>query len=500
MKKLWTLIAGMALVMSSCSDDSSEPAGPAGGKDFATLTEITASLPSTRAALGDHDYEDALKQGLTIKTIWSEGDYISVWSLEDRNRVLLYHLKSGAGTETAVFELDDENETGVVGKTFVALYNGSDTPSKQVTIDKTQYNNSQYPESNIEDGAAPMAAMVTVEDGNLSNANFVFNNLCGIMAVTLTPDETASLASITITSTANLSGSGLLELKNGKLGFTFSSAESTSVVRQLSNYQLTAGDPATFSFVVPAAAYGLLKIDVMSSTSLQPVWSRRRIITGAGLAVSAGSITRIANVKLKLAAPHVYKEGDFYPNGATTADAVKGIVYEVSEDGLSGKMIYPKTLGSAKWTTLTSFDNIPLSESNGELNMNVAKEAIESYPAFQLVANLAQVDNKTWYIPSKAELQDLIPSINVINRSYKNIEGNTGSLIPLSTVSSVRNWSSTGYVGEDTEGNPVARAWTARYTRTYNEELDEDVSEWRVAGASASSSYNVIAIAKFESK
>ena len=69
MKKLWTLIAGMALVMSSCSDDSSEPAGPAGGKDFATLTEITASLPSTRAALGDHDYEDALKQGLTIKTI-----------------------------------------------------------------------------------------------------------------------------------------------------------------------------------------------------------------------------------------------------------------------------------------------------------------------------------------------------------------------------------------------------------------------------------------------
>ena len=483
MKKLWTLIAGMALVMSSCSDDSSEPAGPVGTDDLATLSEITATLPTTRAALGEHDYEEALQQGIKIKTLWAEGDYISVWSLEDRSRVLLYHLKSGAGTETAVFELDDENETGVVGKTFVALYNGSDTPSKQVTIDKTQYNNSQYPESNIEDGAAPMAAMVTVEDGNLSNANFAFNNLCGIMAVTLTPDETASL-----------------ELKNGKVGFTFSSAESTSVVRQLSNYQLTAGDPATFYFVVPAAAYGLLKIDVMSSTSLQPVWSRQRIITGAGLAVSAGSITRIANVKLKLAAPHVYKEGDFYPNGATTADAVKGIVYEVSEDGLSGKMIYPKTLGSAKWTTLTSFDNIPLSESNGELNMNVAKEAIGSYPAFQLVANLAQVDNKTWYIPSKAELQDLIPSINVINRSYKNIEGNTGSLIPLSTVSSVRNWSSTGYVGEDTEGNPVARAWTARYTRTYNEELDEDVSEWRVAGASASSSYNVIAIAKFESK
>ena len=184
MKKLWTLIAGMALVMSSCSDDSSEPAGPVGTDDLATLSEITATLPTTRAALGEHDYEEALQQGIKIKTLWAEGDYISVWSLEDRSRVLLYHLKSGAGTETAVFELDDENETGVVGKTFVALYNGSDTPSKQVTIDKTQYNNSQYPESNIEDGAAPMAAMVTVEDGNLSNANFAFNNMCGIMAVT----------------------------------------------------------------------------------------------------------------------------------------------------------------------------------------------------------------------------------------------------------------------------------------------------------------------------
>ena len=163
MKKLWTLIAGMALVMSSCSDDSSEPAGPVGTDDLATLSEITATLPTTRAALGEHDYEEALQQGIKIKTLWAEGDYISVWSLEDRSRVLLYHLKSGAGTETAVFELDDENETGVVGKTFVALYNGSDTPSKQVTIDKTQYNNSQYPESNIEDGGAPMRRPQTLE-------------------------------------------------------------------------------------------------------------------------------------------------------------------------------------------------------------------------------------------------------------------------------------------------------------------------------------------------
>ena len=74
----------------------------------------------------------------------------------------------------------------------------------------------------------------------------------------------------------------------------------------------------------------------MSSTNPKPVWSRTRTIAD-GLSVDAGSITRIANVTVRTVAPHVYKVGDIYPNGAVGGD-VKGIVFEAAQDGQSGKI------------------------------------------------------------------------------------------------------------------------------------------------------------------
>ena len=489
MKKLW-MIAGSALVMSACSDNVAEmnPA-PAGNNNFVTLAEISASLPATRAYLEDVEFG----AGKEVKTFWSSGDCITVWSEQEPERLLLYRLKSGADTPNAVFEVVG-NEEGVHGTQFYALYNGSSSASKQITLNSVQNNNINRPSNNIAEGAAPMAAYAAVEDGNLSNVRFAFKNLCGIMAVTLTTDADAALGSITLNSTANLTGSGEVRFVNGEPSFRIGANAGKSISRELGNYKVKGGEPNTFYFVVPAQSYGYLALDVMSSTNPKPVWSRTRTIAD-GLSVGAGSITRIANVTVKTAAPHVYVEGDLYPNGAT-GDAVKGIVYEVAEDGLSGKMIYPRVLGTAKWTTLGADGDIPLSE-NGELNMEKAKKNIDAFPAFKLCADLPAVDNQSWYMPSRSELEALIPSINVINSSYKTLKGDdAGSLIPLNTETSVRNWSSTGYVAP----NNAVRAYTARYSYTIDEETDEDISEWKISGSSVSSAYNVLAITKFKSK
>lgn len=484
------MIAGSALVMSACSDNVAEmnPA-PAGNNDFVTLAEISASLPATRAYLEDVEFG----AGKEVKTFWSSGDCITVWSEQEPERLLLYRLKSGADTPNAVFEVVG-NEEGVHGTQFYALYNGSSSASKQITLNSVQNNNINRPSNNIAEGAAPMAAYAAVEDGNLSNVRFAFKNLCGIMAVTLTTDADAALGSITLNSTANLTGSGEVRFVNGEPSFRIGANAGKSISRELGNYKVKGGEPNTFYFVVPAQSYGYLALDVMSSTNPKPVWSRTRTIAD-GLSVDAGSITRIANVTVKTAAPHVYVEGDLYPNGAT-GDAVKGIVYEVAEDGLSGKMIYPRVLGTAKWTTLGADGDIPLSE-NGELNMEKAKKNIDAFPAFKLCADLPAVDNQSWYMPSRSELEALIPSINVINSSYKTLKGDdAGSLIPLNTETSVRNWSSTGYVAP----NNAVRAYTARYSYTIDEETDEDISEWKISGSSVSSAYNVLAITKFKSK
>ena len=113
------MIAGSALVMSACSDNVAEmnPA-PAGNNDFVTLAEISESLPATRA-----DLEDVVfGAGKEVKTFWSSGDCITVWSEQEPERLLLYRLKSGADTPNAVFEVVG-NEEGVHGTQFYALYN-----------------------------------------------------------------------------------------------------------------------------------------------------------------------------------------------------------------------------------------------------------------------------------------------------------------------------------------------------------------------------------------
>lgn len=496
MKKLWTLIAGMALVMSACSEDTTELVGPVGGDDFATLTEITATLPATRTYLEDVDLNELLSSGGgSIKTLWSKGDCISVWSAEDPSRVLLYELKGEGGSETGSFAIKNGKE-GIHGKTFYALYNGnSTTPSKQVTINSVQNNNVDRPQNNIAVGASPMVATLVVDSELLSDAQFKFKNLCGIMAVTLTPDMDATLSSITLTSSTALSGTGEIEIRNGEPMFRFSSNQGTQINRNLGSYRVQTDVASTFYFVVPASNYGVLKIDVMSSTSLDPVLTRQRTITGDGLAISAGNITRIANFKLKMTAPHVYAVGDVYPNGATGAN-VKGIVYQAEANGLSGKMMYPAVLAKTVWTNLTSYENIPISATDGEANMKAVEANIANYPAFQACHNLAAVDGHSWYLPAQNELSVLSQQAQVINKTYKDSSIGSNDLINLQgTDKTLRYWSSTGNATKGTAANTY-------YVSTEDEETGDTVEEWKMVftGLNKNMQYNVLAIASFESK
>ena len=407
MKKLW-MIAGSALVMSACSDNVAEmnPA-PAGNNDFVTLAEISASLPATRAYLEDVEFG----AGKEVKTFWSSGDCITVWSEQEPERLLLYRLKSGADTPNAVFEVVG-NEEGVHGTQFYALYNGSSSASKQNTLNSVQNNNINRPSNNIAEGAAPMAAYAAVEDGNLSNVRFAFKNLCGIMAVTLTTDADAALGSITLNSTANLTGSGEVRFVNGEPSFRIGANAGKSISRELGNYKVKGGEPNTFYFVVPAQSYGYLALDVMSSTNPKPVWSRTRTIAD-GLSVGAGSITRIANVTVRTVAPHVYKVGDIYPNGAVGGD-VKGIVFEAAQDGQSGKIAALKDcsvngtevsdeIGTYYWYSWGPSTAALNSISDGKANTEAVRGNSADYPAF--AAALALGDG--WYLPARDELSTL---------------------------------------------------------------------------------------------
>lgn len=163
---------------------------------------------------------------------------------------------------------------------------------------------------------------------------------------------------------------------------------------------------------VPAQSYGYLALDVMSSTNPKPVWSRTRTIAD-GLSVGAGSITRIANVTVRTVAPHVYKVGDIYPNGAVGGD-VKGIVFEAAQDGQSGKIAALKDcsvngtevsdeIGTYYWYSWGPSTAALNSISDGKANTEAVRGNSADYPAF--AAALALGDG--WYLPARDELSTL---------------------------------------------------------------------------------------------
>ena len=105
---------------------------------------------------------------------------------------------------------------------------------------------------------------------------------------------------------------------------------------------------------------------------------------------------------------YTYTVGDYYPNpkvdikDATAVAAIEGLVYEVTEDGLHGKMISLVEGSSLKWNTTGAADNTD-DKDNGAENFKtiIAKDpTLESYPAFAWCASLGD----GWYIPAINEV------------------------------------------------------------------------------------------------
>lgn len=118
------------------------------------------------------------------------------------------------------------------------------------------------------------------------------------------------------------------------------------------------------------------------------------------------------NVNMTVSANHVYKVGDAYPYGGFYDK--KGVVFEVSDDGKSGKILSLQRWPNIEWSTETvelGADN----RENGRVNMATVMEhdaTFAKYPAFLKVheqnppKTIYTDDSKgIWYLPAADELQ-----------------------------------------------------------------------------------------------
>ena len=119
-----------------------------------------------------------------------------------------------------------------------------------------------------------------------------------------------------------------------------------------------------------------------------------------------------------------YKVGDLY-----NENGLKGVVFQVSTDGRSGKIVNLKqpTNNSLGWAVGDECKrNIGTTDHNdGQYNMNVVKGISNwqsKYPAFAWCASLGSA----WYLPAINELEMLLKKESVLNKVNATIEANGG--------------------------------------------------------------------------
>lgn len=95
--------------------------------------------------------------------------------------------------------------------------------------------------------------------------------------------------------------------------------------------------------------------------------------------------------------------GDLYDDGVC-----KGYIFEISDDGAHGKIVYPKQIAVTSWCTKELRNELPQTTDteDGENNMRVIRAIPDwqtNYPAFAACAELGP----NWYLPTSKELKSI---------------------------------------------------------------------------------------------
>ncbi len=150
----------------------------------------------------------------------------------------------------------------------------------------------------------------------------------------------------------------------------------------------------------------------------------------------------------------VYKVGDYY-----NENGKKGVVFDVSADGKSGKIV---SMGETlvDWTTDGKEQSRIIgasSTTDGAYNMTVVKSVPdweEKYPNFKWCANLGE----GWYLPAIEELKLLILDNTVYNAVNRTLAANKGTLLAnKETVSYLISYLSS--TEENQKPNNEYKAW-----------------------------------------
>ena len=188
MRKFMNIFAA-ALVMlaaASCEKNETLPDNNSEGK----VVTLKASINNgeTKVSLGN-------KSGEIYPVLWSEGDEIAVAQFVGSDiRVYKFTLTAGKGTQNGTFTCDDAEGFDPLSEATVAVY----PYTTQLNFFVVQ-TNQNYAEKSFDSDAILM--MASMEDGSLK-----FNNLLGILKLTIKGAYDETVSSIELTANKPISG------------------------------------------------------------------------------------------------------------------------------------------------------------------------------------------------------------------------------------------------------------------------------------------------------
>ncbi|MDE6778965.1 MAG: hypothetical protein K2J51_05820, partial [Alistipes sp.] len=300
-------LVAVAALFAACSQDN-ENVTPTTGTEDKGILEFGASLPSTRTYLNGNE------------VYWSEGDKLTVWSDEVQSPRTYVQSAFGSTPQSATFTFTPTAEipTGVSGSEYYAIYPQSPKTTVSgnvayIELPATQKCQDINKTMNFLPTFNPMAA--TSADHN----NLEFKNLCGIVVVTVTPDQDLTLTEIILETADAKALCGAATVTMGATP-TMEMTEVTTANKQVSlaceNMALTAGTAYSFYIVVPAATYNDFGVKIYTNKKRNEP-SLYKVRTNRPLELQAGMITTIgANFNLITREPQKNKVGDKYPYNA----------------------------------------------------------------------------------------------------------------------------------------------------------------------------------------
>lgn len=396
MKKIFTLLAILPMLLLGCSENVIEQKDP--------IQLINENLPELIAGFVD-DTRTYVENSKYLR--WHEDDRLTTFYGNTLNRQYKFNGKSGDNSGTFSLVPNGELGTGNAFDCIYALYPYSETAkiSDEGAISLTLPAVQSYAENSFGRGANTMIAVTE----NLEDTFLAFKNACGYLKLKLYAPEGGMVKSIEIKGNngEKIAGKATATIRFGEAPIVTMADDATDTITLDCGDGIILGTTAEtateFWIVIPDVSFtkGFTVVGVDSSGAPFYKSTCEEVIIERNM-IQPMAALELSDVKIK--------KGDLM-----TYNGAKGVVFYVDDTCVKLVSVFST---KAYWSK-SSYGSTPVNttnKENGQENVRLLKSKgiLANFPAFKWCDDYGE----GWYLPAYNELRMIEKEKVIINATF----------------------------------------------------------------------------------